>query len=190
MSLRANRDYQPSFLVQDRIGVVASQRTRLAEAIENALRLGNDKIRIIIPATLESHPYSSGWHCAHCDVDIRPPSPGLFSFNNPLGACPACRGFGELLESIMIGVFPDKSLSIKDGVVRPFQSGQSQECQTIFFDIARKTISTSDLRLKISLSLIRIGSSTALAAIPSRMPGIAGNGMEQRLFRLAGIEDL
>ena len=33
-------------------------------------------------------PFSTGWHCAHCDIDITPPSPGLFSFNHPLGACP------------------------------------------------------------------------------------------------------
>ena len=116
-------------VVQDRIEVDRSQRTRLAEAVENALRLGSDKIAIILPDSQESHPFSSGWHCAHCDTDIRPPTPGLFSFNNPLGACPECRGFGRIIGIDYQRVMPDRSLSISEGVVKPFQSGQSRECQ-------------------------------------------------------------
>lgn len=116
-------------VVQDRIEVAPAQRTRLAEAVENSLRLGSDKIAVILPDSCESHPFSSGWHCAHCDVDIRPPSPGLFSFNNPLGACPDCRGFGRIIGIDYQRVMPDLSLSISEGVVKPFQSGQSRECQ-------------------------------------------------------------
>jgi excinuclease ABC subunit A len=84
------------------------------------------------------HPFSSGWHCAHCDEDIRPPSPGLFSFNSALGACPACKGFGRIIGIDFQRVMPDKSLSILDGVVRPFQSGQSAECQDDLLRHARK----------------------------------------------------
>jgi len=39
--------------------------------------------------------FSTGWHCAHCDITLPSPTPGLFSFNNPIGACPTCRGFGQ-----------------------------------------------------------------------------------------------
>ena len=116
-------------VVQDRIEVTPGQRARLAEAVENALRLGGDKLTVIDTESGEGHPFSSGWHCAHCDADIRPPSPGLFSFNNPLGACPECRGFGRIIGIDYHRVMPDLSLSIAEGVVRPFQSGQSQECQ-------------------------------------------------------------
>ena len=116
-------------VVQDRIEVAPAQRTRLAEAVENALRLGSDKIAIVLPESKESHPFSSNWHCAHCDTDIRPPSPGLFSFNNPLGACPSCRGFGRIIGIDYQRVMPDRSFSISEGVVKPFQSGQSRECQ-------------------------------------------------------------
>ena len=116
-------------VVQDRIEAKPEHRARLAESIENALRLGSDKITIIVPDTKEAHPFSSGWHCAHCDVSLRPPSPGLFSFNSPLGACPACKGFGRIIGIDYDRVMPDRSLSISEGVVRPFQSGQSRECQ-------------------------------------------------------------
>ena len=116
-------------VVQDRIEIAPAQRTRLTEAVENALRLGGDKLTVIDTESREKHPFSSGWHCAHCDVDIRPPSPGLFSFNNPLGACPECRGFGRIIGIDYQRVMPDRSFSISEGVVKPFQSGQSQECQ-------------------------------------------------------------
>ncbi|MEI6033907.1 MAG: excinuclease ABC subunit UvrA [Verrucomicrobiae bacterium] len=116
-------------VVQDRIEISPAQRTRLAEAVESALRLGGDKLTAIDAESGEGHPFSSGWHCAHCDRGIRAPSPGLFSFNNPLGACPECRGFGRVVGIDYQRVMPDRSFSISEGVVKPFQSGQSQECQ-------------------------------------------------------------
>ena len=116
-------------VVQDRLEINSSERGRLTEAIETALRLGKEQVTLIDPGTGERFPYSSGWHCAHCDSDIRPPTPGLFSFNNPLGACPACRGFGRVIGLDYDRVMPDRSMSIASGVVKPFQSGQSRECQ-------------------------------------------------------------
>src|SRR5205823_4925028 len=103
-------------VIQDRITLTEENRARLTEAIETALRFGKGKINIIpfsvkagvspaifktaadtAAATGHEFPFSTGWHCAHCDFDIRTPSPGLFSFNNPLGACPECRGFGRTI---------------------------------------------------------------------------------------------
>ncbi|MFV0414769.1 MAG: excinuclease ABC subunit UvrA [Chthoniobacterales bacterium] len=118
-------------VIHDRITCDKKNQGRLQEAIETALRLGKGKINLVeteaTPPTF--HPASQGWHCAHCDIDIRPPSPGLFSFNNPLGACPSCRGFGRSIGIDYMRALPDRSLSIADGVVRPFQTGFSQECQ-------------------------------------------------------------
>ena len=85
---------------------------RLTESIEAALRLGNDRLAVIDPATARIDYHTSGWHCAPCDLDIRPPSPGLFSFNSPLGACPECKGFGRIIGIDMQRVLPDPSLSI------------------------------------------------------------------------------
>jgi excinuclease ABC subunit A len=116
-------------VIQDRLEIGAAERGRLAEAIETSLRLGKDRVTLIDPENSESFPYSSGWHCAHCDIDIRPPSPGLFSFNNPLGACPDCRGFGRVIGLDHDRIMPDRSLSIAGGLVKPFQSGQSRDCQ-------------------------------------------------------------
>jgi excinuclease ABC subunit A len=74
-------------------------------------------------------PFSTGWHCAWCDLDIRPPTVGLFSFNNPLGACPDCRGFGRTIAIDLNKAIPDRSLSIKQGVVRVFRGAEFGESQ-------------------------------------------------------------
>ncbi len=84
-------------VVQDRLAATDENRSRFTEAVEIALRFGKGKVAVHQLSTLNYQPFSTGWHCAHCDLDIAPPSPGLFSFNHPLGACPTCRGFGRTI---------------------------------------------------------------------------------------------
>src|SRR5437764_771020 len=124
-------------VIQDRIAITQANRARLVEAIETALRFGKGKINVIalnadqsaISNQQSEIPFSTGWHCAHCDVDIRPPTPGLFSFNNPLGACPECRGFGRTITIDLNKAIPDRSLSIKQGAVRVFRGNEFGESQ-------------------------------------------------------------
>jgi excinuclease ABC subunit A len=116
-------------VIQDRITVDAANEARLVEGIEQALKYGKGRLTIVALNPVEEHRFSTGWHCPYCDIDIRPPSPGLFSFNNPLGACPSCRGFGRTIGIDLDRAMPDKRKSIADGVVKPFQSGQMRECQ-------------------------------------------------------------
>src|SRR5437899_1583022 len=131
-------------VIQDRIAIGEENRARIAEAIETALRFGKGKVNIIpveagvspaksknaadTAATTEI-PFSIGWHCAYCDLDIRPPTPGLLSFNNPLGACPECRGFGRTISIDLNKAIPDRKLSIKQGVVRVFRGAEFGESQ-------------------------------------------------------------
>jgi len=133
-------------VVQDRLAINKENRGRLVEAIEIALRFGKGKVNIVpidtgasaaksrrmvdtTTTTPREVPFSTGWHCPHCDLDIRPPSPGLFSFNNPLGACPECRGFGRTIALDLNKALPDRSLSIKQGVVRVFRGQEFGESQ-------------------------------------------------------------
>src|SRR5256714_5091642 len=138
-------------VIQDRIAIGEENRTRLVEAIETALRFGKGQTNIIpIPETgnrkpertedkgqklsgirypVSAIPFSTSWHCAYCDLDIRPPTPGLFSFNNPLGACPECRGFGRTISIDLNKAIPDRRLSIKQGVVRVFRGAEFGESQ-------------------------------------------------------------
>ena len=133
-------------VIQDRIAISDANRPRLIEAIETALRFGKDKINVIAERGMRNaerenkgnsalriphapFPFSTGWHCAHCDLDIRPPTPGLFSFNNPLGACPECRGFGRTIAIDLNKAIPDRSLSIAQGAVRVFRGEEMGESQ-------------------------------------------------------------
>ena len=116
-------------VIQDRVTVNEESRARLAEAIECALKFGKGQLNVLTLDPVTEHRFSLGWHCPYCDLDIRAPSPGLFSFNNPLGACPACRGFGRTIGIDLGRAMPDRRLSIADGVIKPFQSGQMRECQ-------------------------------------------------------------
>jgi excinuclease ABC subunit A len=108
-------------VIQDRITISEESRSRLVESAETALRFGKDRVNFIDVETKKECPYSTGWHCAHCDVDIRPPTPGLFSFNSPLGACPECRGFGRTIGIDLERAIPDRSVSLAAGAVRVFR---------------------------------------------------------------------
>ena len=122
-------------VIQDRLTISEKTRPRLTESIETALRFGKGKLNVIAlpdvdqPSAVNHQPFSTGWHCAHCDLDIRPPTPGLFSFNNPLGACPECRGFGRTIAIDLNRAIPDRSLSIAQGAVRVFRGEEMGESQ-------------------------------------------------------------
>jgi excinuclease ABC subunit A len=73
--------------------------------------------------------FSNRRHCAECDIEYRDPTPALFSFNHPVGACPACRGFGRIISIDYDLVLPDRSRTLAQGVVRPWQTGLGAECQ-------------------------------------------------------------
>src|SRR5438552_895051 len=134
-------------VIQDRITIGEENRARLVEAIETALRFGKGQLSVIPfersvgvrsnqestignrKSAIEELPFSTGWHCAYCDLDIRPPTAGLFTFNNPLGACPECRGFGRTIAIDLNKAIPDRTLSIKQGVVRVFRGAEFGESQ-------------------------------------------------------------
>ncbi len=116
-------------VIQDRLAATEENRSRFAEAVETALRFGKGKVAFIPHPSSVILPFSTGWHCAHCDLDITPPSPGLFSFNHPHGACPTCRGFGRTIALDLQRAIPDRALSIAQGVVKPFQTENGRECQ-------------------------------------------------------------
>ncbi|HEX8295033.1 MAG TPA: excinuclease ABC subunit A [Chthoniobacteraceae bacterium] len=120
-------------VIQDRVTLAEENRSRLCEALETALRFGKGKIALIPPGETDAPPaiipFSLGWHCAHCDLDITPPSAGLFSFNHPHGACPTCRGFGRTIAVDLARALPERGLSIAQGVVKPFQTENGRECQ-------------------------------------------------------------
>lgn len=66
--------------------------------------------------------YSTAMRCADCGIDFPTLDPRLYSYNSPLGACPACEGFGNLVETDMELVVPDTSKSLADGAIAPWNT--------------------------------------------------------------------
>ncbi|MFO7582723.1 excinuclease ABC subunit UvrA [Guyparkeria sp.] len=127
-------------VVQDRMRLTEANRGRLVEAVEIALDKRHGKCAVYDHDAPGQQPikYSSGLHCAHCDIHYKEPQPNLFSFNSALGACDTCRGFGRTIGIDWNLVIPDDSLSLRDGAIKPFRSGYSMECQEDLLRYGRK----------------------------------------------------
>ena len=65
---------------------------------------------------------TTNFSCTTCKTNFKYPRPALFSFNSPIGACDECKGFGKVIGLDIDLVIPDKSLSIEEGVIKPFNS--------------------------------------------------------------------
>ena len=140
-------------VVQDRVRLPQTDRARVLEAIEAALRTGRGRIRVHAlrdgeaardPARVDtaeaeaSWHYSDSLHCAACDIAYREPTPSAFSFNSPVGACEACRGFGRIIGVDYGLVIPDESKTLRAGAVRPWQTEAYREHQQDMERLARK----------------------------------------------------
>jgi len=130
-------------VVADRIRLAPESRNRFIEAAEQAYHFGRGRLVLRGSASAGTWAvvlghFSQGHHCAQCDIDYPDPTPPLFSFNHPVGACPACKGFGRIISIDPDLALPDRSKSLADGVVRPWQGGQSAECQSDMMRMARK----------------------------------------------------
>jgi excinuclease ABC subunit A len=125
-------------VVQDRIKMAEPNRARFVEACEQAYHFGKGKLTARPVATGAPLPFSNRLHCAHCDIEYRDPSPALFSFNHPIGACPACRGFGRVIAIDYNAAIPDGSKSFAAGAVKPWQTASNAECQDDLMKFARR----------------------------------------------------
>jgi excinuclease ABC subunit A len=95
-----------------------ADRSRLADSVETALRLGAGLVRVVREEGAE-HLYSEHLACSYCGISLPDTEPRSFSFNSPHGACPECAGLGALLEVDPELVIPDRSLSIREGAIEP-----------------------------------------------------------------------
>ena len=112
------------FIVLDRLVIREDNRTRLVEAIETAFREGESRCSVdIIEHGRQS--YSTKFLCQGCERTFEPLRPILFSFNHPVGACPECKGFGNVLRYDPELVIPDSTKSLAQGAVEPWSKPSS-----------------------------------------------------------------
>jgi excinuclease ABC subunit A len=104
-------------LVIDRITINQSDKGRLTDSVETALREGKGKIMVEVPGEKIPRVYSEANACPTCGIGFPELSPQSFSFNSPLGMCVECNGLGERLAADPDLVIPDPTRSIRDGAV-------------------------------------------------------------------------
>ena len=118
-ALLAGRDSLP--VVVDRIRTGPEALPRLTEAIETAYHEGRgDAFAVEAGGARPERTFSERFECRPCGIAYEVPRPTLFSFNSPFGACPACHGFGNVIELDMSLVVPDETKSLAEGAVEPW----------------------------------------------------------------------
>ncbi len=116
-------------VIQDRLTLTSGYQPRLLEALEAAFTLGKGTSTIHDPESTITKSFTTSWTNPKTGFTLRAPTPALFSFNSPLGACPKCRGFGRVIGIDLEKTVPDPSLSIARGAIKPFQGERGDECQ-------------------------------------------------------------
>lgn len=127
-------------VVFDRLTANSESTARLRDSLEAVQEAGRGTSLVWIDAReanlssdfgerveIESQPwlrrrFSQFFRCDQCKIDYPTPEPQLLNFNNPLGACPACEGFGNVIDIDMDRVVPDPNKSIRDGAIAPWNT--------------------------------------------------------------------
>ncbi len=116
----------PVFVLVDRIAVASDNRARIVDAAEIGYRESGEILFEIVPreAEMAAPPerlrFSGAFECKNCHRQYKEPEPSLFSFNNPWGACPRCQGFGNTIDFDLDLIIPDKSKTLDEGAIDPW----------------------------------------------------------------------
>ncbi len=113
-------------VVVDRLKIDARDRSRLVAAVEAAWGRSGGRAHVHVEGTAEPMPVAAGLVCPSCAKRFEPPSPALFSYQSPVGACPSCRGFGRTIGVDYAKVIPNEDLSLERGALRAWTGKTSQ----------------------------------------------------------------
>lgn len=109
-----------SLVVIDRLVLREKDRIRLVESLEAAFQEGSGEAFVFAVERNEFFRFSSRSACGKCGEEVPAPSPLLFSFNSPVGACETCKGFGNVLKYDEALIIPNKRVSLAKGAIEPF----------------------------------------------------------------------
>jgi len=127
-------------VVADRFRIHATEKVRVLDAIETALKRGGGRLNVYVAGSGEEpgsdHPpaeqmwrFSTGLHCPDSDMRYAEPTPSLFSFNSAMGACETCRGFGRVIGVDYGLVIPNDKLTLRSGAIKVMQTPAWTEAQ-------------------------------------------------------------
>ena len=112
-----NTNNSPVYIVVDRMSVdfSADSISRLTDSTETAFYEGNGECRLMFMPSMLSYDFSTRFEAD--GMTFEEPTENLFAFNSPIGACPECQGFGNIIGIDEKLVIPNTSLSVYDGCV-------------------------------------------------------------------------
>lgn len=122
IKLEKNKKHSLSVVI-DRLAVRDGITQRLTDSVETALKLAEGLVEINVIGG-ETHMYSENFACSDCSISLPEIEPRLFSFNNPMGACPACTGLGMNMELDKSLIIPDGSKTFAEGVIAALSTNQ------------------------------------------------------------------
>jgi excinuclease ABC subunit A len=158
-------------VVIDRMKAEKEFRLRISQSVQQALKMGKDLMFVHVskdekkPDIGEVIGYSRQLMCEDTGISYEEPSPNSFSFNSPYGACPVCKGLGQVYQIDMESIIPDRELSIAEGAIIPLGEARDAYVYKQVEQLSKKNkFSLKEPIRKISeanLNLILFGSEDA-----------------------------
>jgi excinuclease ABC subunit A len=125
-------------VVVDRLSVAAAISGRLSDAVSTAFRDGDGECTVIPANGGERLLFTERFECAYEHTRAPAPSPQLFSFNNPRGACPTCNGFGAVLEYNLSVIVPNPERTLREGAIDPWTMPRYDNKRRALAEFARR----------------------------------------------------
>ena len=122
IKLEKNKKHSLSVVI-DRLAVRDGITQRLTDSVETALKLAEGLVEINVIGG-ETELFSENFACSECGISLPEIEPRLFSFNNPMGACPACTGLGMNMELDKSLIIPHGSKTFAEGVIAALSTNQ------------------------------------------------------------------
>jgi excinuclease ABC subunit A len=163
-------------VVIDRMAVTDDMKVRVSQSVQKTLQMGKELMFLLVhdaaagngknsktPADVVVQ-YSRQLMCEETGISYEEPSPNSFSFNSPYGACPTCKGLGNVYQISMDAVMPDDSLSINEGGIAPLGEERDNYVFSQVQKLAKKNKFSLDVPLKEmpkkALNLVLYGNET------------------------------
>lgn len=157
-------------VVIDRLPVSDDMRVRLSQSVQKALQVGKDLMFLSVegvkPGGKEGAvvQYSKLLMCEDSGISYEEPNPNTFSFNSPYGACPVCKGLGNVYQISLEAIIPDKNLSINEGGIAPLGAERDAHVFKQVQQLGKKNKFSLDVPVKDlpkkALNLVLYGSET------------------------------
>jgi excinuclease ABC subunit A len=117
-------------VVINRLRIDEERRTQITEALEQAFEVSKGTVNVLEESEEGwlSHRFTSHFACNKCGQEFIEPTPHMFSFNSPLGACTNCQGYGRIIGIDMEKVIPNRELRLDELPVAPWNSPGYEDC--------------------------------------------------------------